>query len=672
MPTQTSASRTSILPSASSRYIRFLQIAWLIMTPLTALMYLVALPYALSTREAFALQVFGQALPSFGMTPTGYADYFSALESLYVLMSFIMGVLLFSLRPNEKVALVTALALVTFSATVGPSSEALALNSPAWASLVMIVTAVGLVSMLMFLWQFPNGRYVPSWSRWLALLIVPLSLYFAYADAYITDDNDWLSGVFIVASLLAASAAQVWRYRKIATPQERQQTKLIVFGFAFGLLPVTLFVVGDIFISPRLADQPTLRLAYRLFVNLFMIYLPFSLFPLSIGLAILRYRLWNIDLVVNRALVGLLRVAIQAFAGIAVALLAHPLLPAPLPLLLGLLAALALTVPTARAVRHLVDRNLYGFRFDLRDLRAAARAKPEIQEAGQYSGRVIGGFELLGVIGRGGMGEIYKAYHPQQPLRAMKILLPQMGGPGDHEARFLREARLGQHFDHPRLVRVWDHGQQDGLSYLLMDYIEGQDLRQCLAERGKLSLEDSLDLARQVAEALHVVHQQGIVHRDVKPANIFLTLPEGQEIAQVVLMDFGVARLSGEQAGLALADPQLNAEVTGSAAVGTIHYMAPEQILESRAVDHRADIYAMAVVLYEMLAGQRPFQGDAAQVLFDHLNKPAPDLRKVLPEAPSSLAKAILKALAKAPEDRFQTMHDFEQALSAVTVPGAG
>ena len=184
-----------------------------------------------------------------------------------------------------------------------------------------------------------------------------------------------------------------------------------------------------------------------------------------------------------------------------------------------------------------------------------------------------------------------------------------------------------------------------------MEYIEGDDISQQLKRGEKYDTETATTIMTQVCEALDMAHAQGYVHRDIKPSNIML-----RENGAAVLMDFGVTKVDDASVGL-----------TGTGTVGTITYMAPEQIKASKDVDYHADIYALGVMLYEILTGQPPFTGGAAQVLFAHLQQPAPDPRDVDDTIPDEIADAILKALEKEPENRFQSAGQFAAALNSHT-----
>src|SRR5881396_3770135 len=254
-------------------------------------------------------------------------------------------------------------------------------------------------------------------------------------------------------------------------------------------------------------------------------------------------------------------------------------------------------------------------------------------------GTELGGYRIVESLGRGGMSVVYRAEHVRLGRQAaLKLLAPGLGE-ADFSDRFLRESRLAASLDHPNIVPVYDAGEEDGLLYIAMAYVEGTDLKTVVTEEGPLPLRRALGIAGQVASALDAAHERGLVHRDVKPANI-LVGPDDR----AYLSDFGAVK--------ELASGGMTR--TGSF-VGTIEYCAPEQI-EGGDVDARTDVYALGCVLYEALTGEQPFHRPSeVAVLNAHLHSPPPRPSKTVPGLPSALDGVIAKALAKPPLDRYAT-----------------
>ena len=267
-------------------------------------------------------------------------------------------------------------------------------------------------------------------------------------------------------------------------------------------------------------------------------------------------------------------------------------------------------------------------------------------------GTVIAGYRIEERIGRGGMGVVYRAEHINLQRRAaVKIIAPDLAESEGFRERFTREARIAAALQHPNIVTVYDAGEVAGLLYLAMQYIQGEDLAAILRADGRLRPYRAIDVCRQVASALDAAHAMGLIHRDVKPANVLI---EGRN---AFLTDFGLTkRLDGTHAQLTRIGD----------VVGTIHYVAPEQI-EGRKVSARSDVYSLGCLFYHCLAGQVPFalETDVA-VIYAHLSEEPPKLSELRPELPEGLDAVMAKALDKSPDRRFPSCGDLISAARAV------
>lgn len=276
-------------------------------------------------------------------------------------------------------------------------------------------------------------------------------------------------------------------------------------------------------------------------------------------------------------------------------------------------------------------------------------------------GTLLGPYEVVGSLGAGGMGEVYKATDTRlNRTVAIKILNPQLATDDALRTRFDREAKTISQLDHPNICALYDLGEQDGVSYLVMQYLEGETLAQRV-ERGPLPLEQALAIAIQIASALDSAHRAGVVHRDLKPGNILLTK------AGAKLLDFGLAKSAPGAAPasnlsmLPTSPPTLTAQGT---ILGTFQYMAPEQ-LEGQDADQRTDIFAFGTVLYEMVTGNKPFQGKSqASLIAAILTSEPPPIVNVQPLTPLALDRVVRKCLAKDPDARWQTARDLHDELS--------
>lgn len=254
----------------------------------------------------------------------------------------------------------------------------------------------------------------------------------------------------------------------------------------------------------------------------------------------------------------------------------------------------------------------------------------------------LGGYRLIGLLGEGGTGSVYLAEGPGGEQAAIKVMPPDLAANESFRRRFLRESGYARSIEHPSVIRVRDAGEADGALYMVMDYVRGIDLTALLAAQGKLEPSRTLHLLAQVALALDAVHAAGLIHRDVKPGNVIVTGEGDDELAY--LTDFGVAR-SPARDSIAL--------TAAGEFVGTYFYTAPEQIL-GLDPDHRVDVYSLACVLFECLAGDPPFHYElGSDVLTAHIEEAPPSLCALVPELKPALDVVIARALAKNPKDRF-------------------
>lgn len=261
-----------------------------------------------------------------------------------------------------------------------------------------------------------------------------------------------------------------------------------------------------------------------------------------------------------------------------------------------------------------------------------------------------GRYCTLEVIGRGGVATVYLGWDVMAERRvAIKVLKEEYTEHPEFPERFRREAEAVLHLDDPRIVGFLDYGVENGCHFLVMEYVEGKTLAQVIQERGPLPMEEALDIACQVCDALEVAHQQGIIHRDIKPQNLMLA-PDGM----VKVMDFGLARVA---TGVTLTQ-------TG-VFMGTPRYVSPE-VVKGERVDHRGDLYSLGIVLYEMLTGDIPFATDSTWALLQaHVQETPPPVREARPEVPEWLDRVLTKALAKDPAERFSSAAEFHEALRA-------
>src|SRR3984893_12587184 len=264
------------------------------------------------------------------------------------------------------------------------------------------------------------------------------------------------------------------------------------------------------------------------------------------------------------------------------------------------------------------------------------------------TGTQIGNYKILEKLGEGGMGVVYKAVDINLDRTvAIKALNTELTGNPELEQRFRAEAKAQANLNHTNLATLYALLIEGGRPWMVMEYIEGETFEQMVQRRGPIPGNDATPLFRQALLGVGYAHRMGVIHRDIKPSNMMVNK---QGIVKV--MDFGIAKVLGAR-GMTKTGTQM----------GTAFYMSPEQVL-NRGVDIRSDIYSLGVTLYEMLTANVPFKGDSDyQIMTDHVNLPPPLPTKFYPYIPQGLQNAVLKALEKTPDTRFQTVEEFGTAL---------
>jgi serine/threonine protein kinase len=283
-------------------------------------------------------------------------------------------------------------------------------------------------------------------------------------------------------------------------------------------------------------------------------------------------------------------------------------------------------------------------------------------------GRRLGPYEILSEIGAGGMGEVYKARDTRlDRIVAIKILPAHLADRAELRERFDREAKTIAGLNHPHICTLHDTGHQDGIDFLVMEYLEGETLAQRL-QKGPLPLEQVLRYAVEISDALDKAHRKGVTHRDLKPGNIMLTKTGTK------LLDFGLAKLKQEISPATPESqlPTMKSAITGEGTIlGTLQYMAPEQ-LEAKEADARTDIFAFGAVVYEMATGKKAFAGKSQASVISAImsSDPAP-MSSLQPMTPPALDRVIKTSLAKEPDERWQTAGDLCRELKWIAESGS-
>lgn len=563
------------------------------------------------------------------------------IELIYAIGFSTMAFLIFWNRSDDWMAMLVAGALLLLGLSTGVAShlDSIVFEDP---RLRFFIWAGGVVTYAAA-YLFPDARIVPRWS-----LIFPMMYLINLFGSYFNLASN-LTVSFYVISLLGILVTQYYRYRNTYTAPQRQQAKWMLLGLL--ALVTSLIIVASYRFMFR-ADSGNIARLY--FAISFPLETIFSMaLPVGVAFAILQYRLWDIDVVINRSVVfvGVIIVLILVFTGVFIVsqvILTQVLNLEAAGLAIGISAlAVGLTFnPVRQYIQHFIDRNVYHLRFDLNQLEAA---QVQVHNRGVLSETMVGNYKILDLIGRGGMGEVYKAMRGGQ-FFALKTLRLDTADDLQAKERFLRESEI--HLEHPNIATVVEVGQLDDTQFMVMEFVEGVDIQSHLEQHGVFEIETAIEIVQGVCAGLQMAHDQDYVHRDIKPANIMLKLNPDNETYTPVITDFGIAKFKHSDKGL-----------TGTDAIGTIDYMSPEQIQTSHDVDQRADIYALGVVLYEMLTGHKPFSGTPAQILFGHLKQPPPDPLLIKPHLPVHVGIVIMQAMAKDPDDRFRSAAQFAAAL---------
>ncbi len=271
--------------------------------------------------------------------------------------------------------------------------------------------------------------------------------------------------------------------------------------------------------------------------------------------------------------------------------------------------------------------------------------------------RIAGKYELGPPIGFGEHSVVYSAVHRLLQRKAAVKIIAMTDAVG--EKRFAREARLSASLEHPNIVEVYEVGRlDDGRAFLAMEYLEGETLERRLQQKGTLDVREAFEIGQALLSGLAAAHEQQIVHRDLRPPNLFLAQVRGQEVLKI--LDFGISRHFGDASDSTLTAP--------GTLVGSMHYLAPEQLYEDGEIDHRTDLYATGVLLYQLLTGKLPFGAKGPALLIDIVEREPEPPSRYRPGLPADIDRVVMQALRKRAEDRFQDAESMAEALRLAAI----
>jgi tRNA A-37 threonylcarbamoyl transferase component Bud32 len=515
--------------------------------------------------------------------------------------------------------------------------------------------AMGDIGIVLFSMLFPNGKFVPRWIKFIApLLVVTMLGIYIFPNApffwntmsrsyYLLAITTWyLIGIFTA----------IYRYTWRSTLAQKQQIRWAFIGTMGPFLWFLIFQVLFSFIPT--GDGTTILTAGLQIVSRLAGIFLFLMLPLFITISIARSKLFDIDLIINRSLVyGILTIGLGLTFALVLGLISiifkrfHQGDQSLVIAIVFSVSAGALFQPTRKKLQNFVDRFFYHIQIDYQKTPAEIRAESKTI----ITGTTLSSYKDLKLIGRGGMAEVYSAKSPNHRNVAIKVLRATLASDEQFRKRFMREAEVVSGLEHPNIVHVEDFGDENGAYYIVMELLSGPDLNVLIKQEKQITLQKTVDLLYDVADALDYAHKHGLVHRDIKPSNVMLD--SSTIISRVVLTDFGIAKIT-----------DAHTKITNTGMLGTLDYIAPEQIQASAEVDGRADIYALGVMTYQMLTGHLPFERpNTGALLLAHLNAPPPDAREILHNLPRQVAYAIQQAMAKQPSARYATAREFIATL---------
>jgi len=608
------------------------------------------------------------ALQQLGLSTTFYATYQVALVVLLAIAFGIAGLIIAWNKSDDWLALLVAFTLIGQGANAFDPLARMG-RVPGFEIPVHFVVSMVLMGLPLSCYLFPDGRIQKRWmlyvvSIWFVWLIV--SVFWLSFPLNIFNRGGTATLRYLLALLAVLSTgiyAQVYRYRTTHNPVKRQQLKWIVFGVAIGIftgIGVNLFLTFFELMNPSAGTY----LIVDMVTQTLSVVAQFTV-PVAVVFSILKYRLYDIEVVINRSIIyGLLTVVLVAIFGVllfglqaAYQMITHQTNPPTIAVVVSTIAVSSIFQPTRKYLRRFVNHRIYGMDMDFEEIERRNEKMEQVAHLPLHAVTNVGGYKNLELIARGGMGEVYKARHPSlNRMVAIKVLSNFFKDDPAFNKRFAREAKTMAQLRHPNIITIHDFGDQEGLPYIVMEYLIGETLSQIIATQERLTLDEGLPLLQDLASALDYAHGQGVIHRDIKPSNVIVepitTLTSGRT-QRAILMDFGIARFITE-----------NTILTGSGDVmGTADYISPEQIHGITELDSRTDQYSFAVMTYQLLTGKKPFERNNTWAMIrSHLEELPPDPR-VHVSMPEKVALTILRALAKKPEERFSSVGEFVTEL---------
>ncbi|NDJ33569.1 MAG: serine/threonine protein kinase, partial [Chloroflexi bacterium] len=528
---------------------------------LTVFVYIRAIPVGFRSLAGEFSPRFDAVLAAVGLRVGFVTGALVVLEALTFAIFVVTGLVLIARRSDDLVSLLTGTMLVVFGAATTITFNYVFVISGFYSVLHTLLTTGGYALFVWYLYTLPHGHFEPRWSRFVLALWVLYTFAGLIAGSALYD-----SGFLTFAGFTFQAAVYglgffglTYRINNTLTPLQVQQVKwvgmgltLAFLGFVIRFLPTALVPVGS--------WSPQLLLIYEVVTNV-IIRLGLVAIPVTIAFSIMRFRLYDVDLFINRSLVytavsgataAVLLVDIFLFLWL-LQLVTGGRQPT-FAVMIGTAVAVGAFNPIRKRIQRFVDKNVYGIEIDYDRLRRADMSPPStdsLKAPKLDTGQTFGTYRVVGSVGRGGMAEVYRGLHPtlNRPV-AIKVLSSDLATQADFRARFEREAKTIAQLNHPHIVQVFDFGVEGDTYFMVMEFIEGPTLAQMIRDRGALPYDEVAPVIKHVASALDYAHLQGVVHRDVKPSNVMLrpATDSGGGLWQGVLTDFGIAKIAGGDA----------------------------------------------------------------------------------------------------------------------------
>lgn len=649
---------------------RLTRLAWFLTLALTAWLFVGALPWRLGRLAALSPEgvpvgwttgAWGSVLSQHGLSTDFYASYQVAFEILLA-GGFALAAMLVARRGPERVTLLAAVALLLSGLALLPVLAALPASLH---ELVRALRAVAWFTLVALLLIFPDGRFTPRWTLWLlagwgafqlAAMVVPV-LAPPLALRALDTRPEALAAAWHAAWLALGALFQYRRVVRTTNVAHRQQSKWLLLGLATALAGSALWLLPQ-WLLPLDHAPGLLGLVYTLLSVPAHVLLLLA-WPAALALAATRTALWEVDFLLNRALVygPLLAGLLVLSAALLYAL--ERLLPGEPVLTFALTAVLAglLFRPLRYRLQRWVDRRLFGIGIDY-------RARPGPGGGLELPASHLGPYSRLQLIGASEFGHAYRALAPSQTGAVTLHVLPAAlsANPalaGHFKAELAAAARL----EHPNLARVYAAGEADGRLYAATEFLVGQELSSFLLINGRLGLARARPILADLAQALDYLHAQDQVHGDVRLRNVMLVLREPGQLPRDARFPARVAFLPTEAFRTVLLHIGLARALHSGRRGAALPYTAPE-LIRNAPSDGRADVYSLGVLAYQLLAGMLPFpQVTPGALVIAHLRQAPPDPRSRVSSLSPAVALALMRAIAKDPQDRFSSAGAFIDAL---------